>query len=295
MRTLVYAPGLLVLVFACAACGPEPGPVVEPAQGPTPAVERLWETEPVFSVPESTLYDPQSDVIYVANIVGDPTAQDGDGYIARLGLDGTVLELRWVEGLDAPKGMGIRGGRLFVSNIVELVEIDIEAGEIVARYPAEGAQFLNDVAISPAGEVFVSDMQTSKIHVLRGGALEEFATSEDWPKLNGLFAEPGRLLAGTRNAVWALDYGDASAEKLFDVTKPVDGLAGDGAGGYVFGDWFGHVTWVSPEHQSVEVLDLQSEGKNAADIDYVPARQLLLVPTFKANTVAAYRMTIPAP
>ncbi len=88
----------------------------------------VWRTGPVLKTPESVYYDEDRDVLYVSNINGDPTGKTGDGFISKLNLDGSVKEMKWVTGLDAPKGMAVFDGKLYVSDIQNLVVINIEKG-----------------------------------------------------------------------------------------------------------------------------------------------------------------------
>ena len=120
-------------------------------------VEERWATERVLKTPESILYDEARDVLYVSNINGSPMGKDGNGFISKLSTGGEILDLEWVTGLNAPKGAGIAGGTLYVTDIDELVEIDIEAGVVVQRYAAPGAIFLNDLAVDRKGNVYISD------------------------------------------------------------------------------------------------------------------------------------------
>ena len=54
--------------------------------------EIVWETEKIFELPESVIYDSKNDVLYVSNITDHPFNKDGTGYISKIGLDGTVIE-----------------------------------------------------------------------------------------------------------------------------------------------------------------------------------------------------------
>jgi len=60
----------------------------------------------------------------------------------------------------------------------------------------------------------------------------------------------------------------------------------------VVSDFAGRVAHISNKHGERLLLDLRDKGRNAADIEYIPARKLLLVPTFKGNTVAAYSVDL---
>ena len=44
-----------------------------------------------------------------------------------------MLEREWATGLDAPKGMALANGQLYVADIDRLVEIDPATGKIVAQ------------------------------------------------------------------------------------------------------------------------------------------------------------------
>src|SRR5262245_19992516 len=74
-----------------------------------------------FKEPESALFDPQRNVIYVSNVAGDAKAKDGIGFISKVSPDGKLIELEWVKGLNGPKGLVMNGNKLYVSDIDQLV------------------------------------------------------------------------------------------------------------------------------------------------------------------------------
>ena len=106
---------------------PTPLPPTPPAAAPAPtskASAQGFLLEGVgFRTPESVLYDPKADLYLVANIHGDPSARDGNGFISRVSPEGQVVALKWIDGqaegvtLNAPKGMALTGERLFVADI----------------------------------------------------------------------------------------------------------------------------------------------------------------------------------
>ena len=62
---------------------------------------KKWETDSVWKVPESVLYDYKHHVLYVTNIDGkDPWVKDGVGSIGKLSTDGRVIAVEWVTGLN---------------------------------------------------------------------------------------------------------------------------------------------------------------------------------------------------
>jgi DNA-binding beta-propeller fold protein YncE len=113
--------------------------------------------------PESVIYSPKQDILFVSNIDGKPNEKDQKGFISKVSpSNGNIIELSWITGLNAPKGMAIYNNtKLYVSDITDLVEIDITNGKIIKRFNAPGSVFLNDVASDNHGNIYVSDTGTN--------------------------------------------------------------------------------------------------------------------------------------
>src|SRR5215510_5815377 len=88
------------------------------------SLSETWRTEGL-SNPESVVFDPTENVLYVSNVAGDAVDKDGKGFVSRLSPDGKIVTLEWAAGLNAPKGLALAGERLYVSDIDELVAIDV--------------------------------------------------------------------------------------------------------------------------------------------------------------------------
>ena len=119
--------------------------------------------------PESVAYAPKQNVLFVSNVNGKPTQKDQNGFISKVSpSNGSIIELNWVTGLNAPKGIAIsnNNSRLYVSDITDLVEIDIDNGKIIKRFNAPGSAFLNDVVSDNQGNIYVSDTITNTIYKL---------------------------------------------------------------------------------------------------------------------------------
>ena len=98
-------------------------------------INKLWETTNDLKNPESVAYAPKQNVLFVSNVNGNPTQKDQNGFISKVSpSNGNIIELNWVTGLNAPKGVAIsnNNSRLYVSDITDLVEIDIDNGKIKA-------------------------------------------------------------------------------------------------------------------------------------------------------------------
>jgi hypothetical protein len=253
-------------------------------------VQKYWITKKEFKVPESVLYYEKWNTIFVSNINGSPAAKDGNGFISKLGLDGKIIKLKWVTGLNGPKGMGIFKGKLYVADIDRVVEIDIDNAEIVKEYRSSSAKFLNDITIDSAGNVFVSDNVANLIFSLRQDKLDIWLKSGMLDQPNGLYAEKGHLLIGIDNAVLSVDYKSKKINRFIENTDYIDGLVPMNDGKYLISDFMGSVHVVQPGKEKVKILDTTVDDINAADIDFIINKKLLLVPTFGDNGVMAYKV-----
>src|SRR5687767_5774059 len=137
------------------------GSAQAPAPQTTPAPTAVWTLTADLAAPESAYHDPASNSVFVSSINGQILEKDGNGYISRLTPDGKVVAAKWVTGLNAPKGMRSVAGTLWVSDIDEVVGIEISSGRITARVRVDGSQFLNDLATAPDGTVYVADSAQS--------------------------------------------------------------------------------------------------------------------------------------
>ncbi|HBL77316.1 MAG: hypothetical protein A2W90_21905 [Bacteroidetes bacterium GWF2_42_66] len=249
---------------------------------------KVWETEAVFQIPESVLYNPDSGDIFVSNIQGPSAEKDGEGFISILGTDGKVKNLKWVAGLNAPKGMAVFDGKLYVSDVDALVEIDIKKATITKRHPVKDAIFLNDVAVSESGMVFVSDSKTGKIYVLDKNEISE-VLREPISGTNGLFAADDKLYIGS-GKIHAMDLKTRELKILYEDAGGVDGIELMDDGNFLFSHWAGRI-FITQGDKTIKLLDTSEAGINSADIDYAKEIGLVLVPTFRDNRVVAYKLT----
>lgn len=248
----------------------------------------VWRTGPQLKTPESVPYSPEKQIIFVANINGNPADKDGNGFISQLNSDGTMKTRHWIDNLNAPKGMAIYEGKLFVSDIEQLVEIDIEKAKIVKRYPVPKAIFLNDVAADVNGTIFVSDSEAGKIYILKDGELKVWLEGNDFRQTNGLFTENGKLYAGSE-VLKEIDFTTKTIRVIQTNCQGIDGLSKDELGNFVFSNWDGRIFYLQNDHLN-KVWDSTADNINTADIFYAKNLKLLLVPTFFNNQVVAYRI-----
>lgn len=253
---------------------------------------KLWETDSVFKVPESVLFDANNKVLYVSNIDtvngSDPWSKDGKGSIGKLSAAGKVIKVDWVPGLNAPKGMGLYHGKLYVADLTGLVVIDVAAGKIDKIIPVQGAEGLNDVSVDKNGVVYVSDSKAKKIYRVKNGVSELYLDNLKGP--NGVLAHG--------NDFYLLDAGglykanaDKSLTMLADgMEVSTDGVENVTGGDFIVSTWIGVVYYISADGTKEILMDGRPNKMNSADIGFDAATKTVFVPTFWRNSVAAYQV-----
>jgi hypothetical protein len=261
----------------------------------------VWKTTEGCSRPESAYFDAKTGFLFVSQIAGEGAAKDGVGWISKLDRSGKVLVAKWVEGLNAPKGIRSTGDTLWVSDIDELIGISISKGKVTEKIKIEGAKFLNDVAAGEDGAVYVSDMLSNRIHVLRAGKLSVFAEGPELEFPNGLLVDGDNLIVGGRGEIvddkstkpghlFSLDLKTAKKTLLTNYPLGVlDGIESDGNGGYIVSDWLnGRVFQVTKTSQPKLLIQLT---RGTADIAYFPKEKLLILPRMLDDNVTAYDLS----
>ena len=284
MRPVVVALTATLIAFSTAASAPK----------------LLWETKGLAQ-PESVVEDPATGVIYVSNINGAVMQKDGNGFISRLTADGKMLERQWVKGLNSPTGLALHDRTLYAADVDQLIEINAASGEILKRYDAKGAVFLNDVVVDDDGTVYVSDTPMNTIWRLKDGSFEPWLANDALNGPNGLLIQGKTLIVASLGKVQSQgqkkELGTLLAVSLDDqkVSKVGKGLIGnlDGLqaiqpGVYLVTDWAqGALYRVDAKGKVDELIDL---NQGSADLSYLPGKKMLLIPMMLDNSLVAYRL-----
>lgn len=248
---------------------------------------KLWETAQVINVPESVLPDINKNILYVSLIDGGAWDADGKGGVAKLTMTGKIIDTNFITGLNAPKGLGKYGERLYAADISDVVVIDIKKGKIEKKIAIPGAQGLNDITVSDKGVVYVSDSKTSKIWKIENDQPTLFL--ENINGANGLKSMGNELVFAQGKDLMKAGP-DKKVTKIAEVTEGIDGIEPVGNGDFLVTSWVGYIYYVYPDGHFETLLETHDQKINAADIGYDPAKKIVFVPTFMHKTIAAYQL-----
>jgi len=219
MKKINYLLGLLFL-FAITACTSDTKTTDKPVEKPTDVKEKPAAAKEVMSdelkalkISNRSKYDkivtgfqsPESvstdgTFFYVSNVGAKlaPSEKDKDGFISKLDAEGNILELKWISGdLDAPKGMAIVKGVLYVADVNFIRGFNIKTKKKVFELDFLNDQtvFLNDLVIKDNNTLFVSATDIGYIYEvdLKGkGSYKVMDIYSDLTGVNGLYYDKER-------------------------------------------------------------------------------------------------------
>jgi len=307
----------------CFACGgstpPAEAPVAEAAPAPEPAAAPEPEPAPPpgpvvikdvgFQTPESVLHDVASDTYLVSNINGSPLDKDDNGFISKVSPEGQVINLKWIDGaaadveLNAPKGLGISNGKLYVADIDVIRTFDLETGKPGAPIKVAGAAFLNDISVAPDGTIYVSDtglkagkdgqLEPNKkdaiYKVSTAGKLSPLVKGEKLGLPNGLYADATGLWVVTwQGALYHVTPDGKQEAPLKAPGAQLDGVFQTADGQVLFSSWEKSAVFVGTTDG--QFSPFLSDVKAPADIGYDSKRGQVLVPLFTENQVEILKL-----
>jgi hypothetical protein len=142
-----------------------------------------------FAFPESVAYDPKAKVLYMGQFGSElkPAEKDGKGKISKLSLDGKVLEDRFLpaagETLHKPKGIWVRGERLWVTDIDAVWIFDLKSRK-GRKLDLPGMGFANDPAVQ-GDALFISDNRGDMLYRVEPA---DFLNHQGNPQITVVFA-----------------------------------------------------------------------------------------------------------
>lgn len=275
----------------------------KPVAAPTAKVVQSIEG---FSTPESVLYDAETDTYLVSNINGSPVAKDNNGFISEVSADGKILTLKFIEGgqkkvtLNAPKGMALSKGSLYVADIDTVRWFDRKTGAPQGSLPILGSTFVNDLTVAADGTIYLSDSGlkgtkdglgptgTDGVYAIETGKKPKLRTvkkSKDLHGPNGVLAIDGTVLVVPfgGDELFTLDgKGKDAAAPVHTGAKGLDGLIKVG-NELIFSSWDSKALWHGPA--AGPFVQLLGDLEAPADIGFDSKRNRVLVPRFMKNQV----------
>lgn len=254
-----------------------------------------------FATPESVEYYADEDVYLVTNINGSPFDADGNGFISKLRPDGTVIDLKWIDGtkegvtLNAPKGAAIAGNNLFVADRDQVQVFELPSGKQKASITIEGSTFLNGITPACGGYVYVTDSgyaegfdpsDSDAIYKVRAnGNYETLIKDKNLGHPNGILEDDDHLMVVTFGSgeLFSVNPSGKVTAMPTPANGGLDGLVRINDSQFAISSWGGSAIYLFNRDGSFSTL---AESLDApADLGVDSKRNRLLIPLFKQNKV----------
>lgn len=162
--------------------------------------------------------------------------KNGQGFISRLSLSGELEQLVWLDGVNAPTGLTVAGDTLWAVDFDRLLEIDIPSARLRTAYPAPDASpLLNDVAVGPAGDVFVTGSASNSVYKLENGSMQVWLKDDEALRFaNGILVTGDAVIVAAYHLLH-IDRQTKSVRPLGfkETLYDLEGVEADGKGGYL--------------------------------------------------------------
>ena len=269
----------LFAVLAAFAFGPG---APEPLQA-----DIAWIVSGEFCEPETVLPLPD-DSLLVSNVCG--FRESGSGFLSLLNGEGEVLAWRIVEGLDAPLGMALHEGRLYVVDSNRLKVFAWPGFGLLDTIALE-TSVANDVAVAPDGSIYVTDTAKHQVvQVLPDGTAPVLTGEARFGGANGIAVHEGHVYVGGER-LWRVDPENLAVETIGpEWLADIDGIEFEADGTLQATPVGGPLVRYRTDG-FVEIL--AGEGVGSANHGYSAALGLVLIPTGFDNSVIAIRLESP--
>ncbi|MCH8325112.1 MAG: hypothetical protein IIB83_00885 [Bacteroidetes bacterium] len=250
-----------------------------------------------FSTPESIEYYAAEDVYLVTNVTSSPFQVDGNGFISKVNPDGQVVDLKWIDGLNSPKGAAIVGNYLFVVDINQVHIFELPSGKKKRSITIKGSTFLNGITPGTDNDVYITDSGwndglngeftesgTDAIYkVSANGNYEAIVKDKDMGGPNGILLDGNKLIVVTYDSgqVFSIDEAGNKTAMPAPPQGRLDGLLKLKDGRFLISSWDGAAIYVLNTDNTYSVLmdSLESPG----DLGFDTKRNIVLVPLLKQN------------
>ena len=179
------------------------------------ALACAWGAEAQLSKPESVVYDASKGRYLVSNVDGRNIVSCTEATTCG---SGTVF----ASGLTGPKGLAIVGDTLYTADQPAVKGFSLATGAKVLDVTIVGSSFLNDVASDAAGNLYISDIDTGKIHAIAPGATTATTLASGLSRPNGLLYDQAgnRLITAsyqTNGDISGVDLGTGAVTRILSL------------------------------------------------------------------------------
>jgi len=179
-------------------------------------------SDAAFKKPECVVYDEINDCLYISNINGSPSKEDGNGFVTKMSKEGNIIEQKWINGLDSPKGMFIKNNILYCSDIRKILLIDIHSKKLIETIKIPESKFLNDIIITNDNMIITTDSKENTVFIVKEKNIKKSIVPLNGA--NGIYYDGKKIFLGANGNINIYRPDIDSIEIIHEGIGNIDGL-----------------------------------------------------------------------
>ena len=275
----------LITLFLCATS-------IGVSRAQTPLL--IWETDSIFSGPESVVYDPNREFLYISNLRKSRSTTNyyGEDFISKVDLNGKVTELQWIQNLTEPTGITIFLDELYIVERHGVVVYNLTDQKVRKKIRFRNHGFINDITVGIDSTIYVSESNTNKIYAVKNDQVKTWFEGDEIANPNGVLFDNDRLLvlANADSTLKAIDINSKQVNAVAQLPKGVlDGVKHNGDH-YLISLLEGSILLVKRNGVTAEIINTMDMGIGIADFEYIESKKMLIIPALWQHKLVAFRL-----
>ena len=258
-----------------------------------PVIEKVWEISEGLAFPESVVYDKENNVLYVSNykrFVRNRSSYAGCS-ISKVDLNGQIIDKEWIPNLSSPTGLFLKDGLLYIVERFGIAIYDIENDKMKVRYRIKHNFLINDITVDNENNMYITEAGNNTLYRIKENKVTSWIKSDSIGDANGISFIDDKLYIGVNE--------DGFLKSIDTKTKQISNVYHLGEGNIDGIKKRGNQLLISLYEKGMRIIDENGEiiefantastGLHCADFEYIPHKDMIIVPSLFDNTLTAYK------
>ncbi len=258
-----------------------------------PTIEKVWEISEGLEFPESAVYDKENNVLYVSNY--KRFMRNGSSYsdcsISKVDLNGQILDKESIPNLSSPTGLFLKDGLLYIVERFGIAIYDIENDKMKARHHIKHNFFINDITLDKENNMYITESGNNMLYRIKENKVTSWIQSDSIGNANGISFIDDKLYIGV-NEDGFLKTIDTKTKQISNVYHlgegNIDGIKKRG-NQLLISLYEKGMRLIDENGEIIEFANTASTGLHCADFEYIPHKDMIIVPSLFDNTLTAYK------
>ncbi len=257
-------------------------------------IKQVWKITEGLEAPESVVFDQKANFLYVSNYTRPSRngSSYGDCFISKVSLEGQIVDKEWIGGLTSPTGLFLKDSLLYIVERFGVAVYNIRNDQMITRHRIKHEGFINDIAVDDENNIYISTSGSNVLFQIKEGQVSEWIVGDEVGDSNGFSFIDGLLYIGV-NKDGYLKTIDPKTTEIANVAYigegNIDGIKKNGKN-LIVSLYTKGLRLVDKKGNVTSLLDTESEGKHCTDFEFIPEKNLLIIPSLFDNELTAYSL-----